>query len=376
MVVLNMSEDSPSGRRRSSSPSGSTLVDGRSRSTPVQHARDLLRPHASYRSINPPLLTNAAQSHELEPLASWIPSSLGESPSHQRRRALRPPSPVEPEPEPPPPAKLPPPKAPPPKVAIIDKRMGNYEMMCRIEQIFNIVQEAASGAHEGLERGPSEQLDYLSRQLGPISDHLIAPLERFGENVDALTSSLMARDTSAEAKLAAIRHAVGKALERGRYGALEEMVPLDVGEAKAAEMRKQQEAAVQQEQEKWAKLRRLQQQERKEAEQALDELFFAQHDRGEEREGLMGQVQGWLDNVSEDLRDATGDNEAEQGGLVSDGKGSFASQRDFEVEMQIDKGRLAMEEHLADLARSGRCRSLRPLTAPYMAPFIAHCSSL
>ena len=68
----------------------------------------------------------------------------------------------------------------------------------------------------------------------------------------------------------------------------------------------------------------------------------------------MGQVQGWLDNVSEDLRDATGDNEAEQGTLVSDGKGSFASQRDFDVEMQIDKGRLAMEEHLADLARSGR----------------------
>ena len=347
-----MRDDSPSGRSRSSSPSSSTLVDGRSRSTAVAHARDLLRPHASYHK-NPPLLTNAAQSHELEPLASWIPSSLGESPSHSRR-ALRPPSPVEPEPEPPPRAKLPPPKAPPPKVVVIDKNMSNYEMMCRIEQIFNIVQEAASGGHEGLERGPSEQLDYLSRQLGPISDHLIAPLERFGENVDALTSSLMARDTSAEVKLAAIRHAVGKALERGRYGALEEMVPLDMGAAKAAEMRKQQEAAVQQEQEKWAKLRRLQQQERKAAEQALDELFFAQHDRGEEREGLMGQVQGWLDNVSEDLRDATGDNEAEQGTLVSDGKGSFASQRDFDVEMQIDKGRLAMEEHLADLARSGR----------------------
>ena len=44
--------------------------------------------------------------------------------------------------------------------------------------------------------------------------------------MEALTRSLMARDTSAEAKLAAIRHAVGKALERGRYGALEEMVPL------------------------------------------------------------------------------------------------------------------------------------------------------
>ena len=57
-------------------------------------------------------------------------------------------------------------------------------------------------------------------------------------------------------------------------------------------MRKQHEAAVQQEQERWAKLRRRQQQERKEAEQALDELFFAQHDRGEEREGLMGQVLG------------------------------------------------------------------------------------
>jgi len=52
---------------------------------------------------------------------------------------------------------------------IIDKKMGNYEMMCRIEHIFNIVQEAASGAHEGLERGPAEQLDYVSRQLGPIS---------------------------------------------------------------------------------------------------------------------------------------------------------------------------------------------------------------
>jgi len=33
-------------------------------------------------------------------------------------------------------------------------------------------------------------------------------------------------------------------------------VPLDAGEAKAAEMRRQHEAAVQQEQEKWAKLRR------------------------------------------------------------------------------------------------------------------------
>ncbi len=361
MVVLNMREDSPSGRSRSSSPSGSALVDGRSRSTAVEHARGLLRPDASYRSNSPsyrsnsPLLTNAAQSHELEPLASWIPSRLGESPNAGSRRALRPPSPVESEPEPPPPTRpLPPPKPPPPKVVIIDKKMGNYEMMCRIEQIFSIVQDAAAGGHEGLERAPSEQLDYLSRQLGPISDHLIKPLERFGENVDALTSSLMARDTSAEVKLAAIRHAVSKALERGRYGALEEMVPLDVGAAKAAEIRKQQEAAVQQEQEKWAKLRRSQQQERKEAEQALDQLFFAQHDRGEEREGLMGEVQGWLDNVSEDLRDATGDNEPEQGGLVSDGKGSFASQRDFDVEMQIDKGRLAMEEHLADLARSGR----------------------
>ena len=47
--------------------------------------------------------------------------------------------------------------------------MGNYEMMCRIEHIFSIVQEAASGAHDGLERGPAEQLDYVSRQLGPIS---------------------------------------------------------------------------------------------------------------------------------------------------------------------------------------------------------------
>ena len=175
MVLLEQHQhqlrcDSPSGRGSSSSPSSSTLVDGRSRSTAVAHARDsardLLRPPRASSPSSPPL-----QGHELEPLASWIPSKLGESPSHRSHRALRPPSPVEPEPEPPPRPKLSPPKAPPPppKAVIIDKKMGNYEMMCRIEHIFNIVQEAASGAHDGLERGPAEQLDYVSRQLGPIS---------------------------------------------------------------------------------------------------------------------------------------------------------------------------------------------------------------
>ena len=171
MVLLEQHQhqlrcDSPSGRGSSSSPSSSTLVDGRSRSTAVAHARDSARD-----LLRPPRASSPLQGHELEPLSSWIPSKLGESPSHRSHRALRPPSPVEPEPEPPPRPKLSPPKAPPPppKAVIIDKKMGNYEMMCRIEHIFSIVQEAASGAHDGLERGPAEQLDYVSRQLGPIS---------------------------------------------------------------------------------------------------------------------------------------------------------------------------------------------------------------
>ena len=47
--------------------------------------------------------------------------------------------------------------------------------------------QASAGASDapGLVRCPAEQLDYISRKLGGISDHLVAPLQSFGENVEA-----------------------------------------------------------------------------------------------------------------------------------------------------------------------------------------------
>ncbi len=111
--------------------------------------------------------------------------------------------------------------------------------------------------------------------------------------MSSLAEGLKARDTDAEARLATIRHAMSKALERGRFGALKDMVPLDLGEEEAAAMLRRQEGEERKEKERWLTARRLRQQEREEAEEKLDDLFFAQHERLGEREALMAGVQTW-----------------------------------------------------------------------------------
>ena len=192
--------------------------------------------------------------------------------------------------------KLPPPTGivavPPPSKSTIalGKKMSGHQLICRIEAIFNVVQEAAAGAHAGLERSPAEQLEYVVRRLDPIEKFLDAPLERFGADVEELAELLRSRDTDAESKLSAIRYAVGRALERGRFGALDDLIPADMEEKAAKELRRKQELAEKAEQERWEKMRKQQQQERKESEEVLDDLFFSQHDRMGEREQLMGQV--------------------------------------------------------------------------------------
>ena len=66
------------------------------------------------------------------------------------------------------------------------------------------------------------------------------------------------------------------------------------------------------------------------------------------------QVQGWLDITAAELASATGEGgKAGKAGKAGGGRGAFASQGDSDLELQIEKGRAAMEAHLLDLARSG-----------------------
>ena len=62
-------------------------------------------------------------------------------------------------------------------------------------------------------------------------------------------------------------------------------------------------------------------------------------------------METWLSVTSEELAYSTGEKE---GGEPRDAPGAaFQSQREFDVELTIDKGRLSMEAHLNELVRTG-----------------------
>ena len=104
----------------------------------------------------PELITlSKVQPDEEMPIASWIPANLKlkeAATMSTAGRALKPPINGE--------EKLPPPTGiiavPPPSKSTIalGKKMSGHQLICRIEAIFNVVQEAAAGAHAGLDLPP------------------------------------------------------------------------------------------------------------------------------------------------------------------------------------------------------------------------------
>jgi hypothetical protein len=215
-------------------------------------------------------------------------------------------------------------------------------------------------------RTPARELEHILGALNPIEHGLLEPYRRFEAGVNAVEKQLLSRDLVTDDRLAAIRAAINRTLERGSLGAL---APLErevvaegadeaavgapavaASDAPAADAA----AAAAADATAAAAFRKEREQilaEREGAEGVMSQLMMGTYARQGEREALLGGLGDWLDTAADDLIDALGavEDMADAplgGGQVESGlggKGTFKSKQAFDAELLIERGRSQLD---------------------------------
>jgi hypothetical protein len=234
-------------------------------------------------------------------------------------------------------------------------------------------------------RTPARELEHILGALNPIEHGLLEPYRRFEAGVNAVEKQLLSRDLVTDDRLAAIRAAINRTLERGSLGALAPLEREVAAAAKAAgvappaaavgsgDAEGADEAAVgapavaasdapaadaaaaaAADATAAAAFRKEREQilaEREGAEGVMSQLMMGTYARQGEREALLGGLGDWLDTAADDLIDALGavEDMADAplgGGQVESGlggKGTFKSKQAFDAELLIERGRSQLD---------------------------------
>lgn len=228
------------------------------------------------------------------------------------------------------------------KNAATRNKLSVSEALERLERIVTALQ--ATTVRVNLhDRTPAGELEHILNKLEPLSTAFVEPFKRFDADIESLTSQLKRRDVDIETKLSGVMATITKVLEDGDCG------PPTGAKQSEEDLAASLDGAI-------SSLLAEGFDEISEARlgssDMVDFILMEHEGRLNEHDELMTDVSSWFESTADEMAYTTGT--LDDGHALAEAIDSraFASQQDFDVELMIERGRVAVDALLDSLVAS------------------------